>query len=82
MSDHLIHFFLSEDDFGQMLDGLIARRDAWVKTAAWHRGKLDDPWFHIEESKDEREAEWIAETYSKMIQRLQKQAEAQRGAGK
>lgn len=61
-----------------MLDGLRARQEAWAKTAAWHRGELNDPWFQIEESKDEREAEWIAEKYAEIVQTLEAQANRQR----
>ncbi|BCU76553.1 hypothetical protein llg_12680 [Luteolibacter sp. LG18] len=78
MNDRVIHFSLPVEDFGQMLDGLIARQEAWAKTAAWHRGEVNDPWFQIEESKDEREAEWIAETYAGIIRALQEQARGQR----
>jgi hypothetical protein len=78
MNDRLIHFSLSPDDFGQLIDGLIARQEAWAKTAAWHRGELNDPYFTIEDSKDEREAQWIAERYAEILLTLRTQARGQR----
>lgn len=78
MSDRLIQISLTENDLGQIMDGLSQRQEAWAKTAAWHRGELEDPYFQIEESKDEREAQWIAHYYAEILEKLQEQRSAQR----
>jgi hypothetical protein len=75
----LLRFSLSSLDFGQMMDGLCARQEAWVKTAAWHRGELYDPHFPVEESADEDEAQTIADHYSAILETLREQARDQRG---
>ena len=79
MNDRLYHFSLRPIDFGQMFDGLCARRDSWLETAKWFRGECKDPYFMIEECSDEDEAQEIAAHYSEIIETLQAQAERQRG---
>ena len=78
-ADHLYHFSLRALDFGQMIDGLCARRDAWAETAKWFRGEGNDPYFMIEECSDEDEAQQIADHYSEILDSLQAQAAPQRG---
>ncbi|MCW1917094.1 hypothetical protein OJ996_26130 [Luteolibacter sp. GHJ8] len=72
------HFSLSSIDFGQTIDGLSARRDAWTKTAQWFRGELQEQFFLIEECNDEYEAQQIADHYTEIIDTLQTQASPQR----
>ena len=77
-NDRLYHFSLRALDFGQMIDGICARRDAWAETAKWFRGECEAPYFMIEECSDEQEAQQIADHYSEIVETLQKQAEPQR----
>ena len=73
------HFSLRTMDFGQVIDGLCARRDSWAETAKWFRGECKDPFFMIEECSDDDEAQQIADHYTEIIETLQAQAEPQRG---
>ena len=76
--DRLYHFSLRPMDFGQLIDGLCARRDSWEKTAKWLRGELADPDFIIEECDDEEEAQGLADHYSEIIETLLEQVAPQR----
>ncbi|WP_367871592.1 hypothetical protein [Luteolibacter sp. Populi] len=78
MKGRLYHFSLRSADFGQLIDGLCARRDSWAETAKWFRGECKDPFFMIEECRDEEEAQEIADHYSEIIENLQAQAAPQR----
>ena len=78
MNDKLYHFSLTPFDFGQMIDGLCIRRDAWAETARWFRGESEDPFFPAEECDGEHEAQQLADHYTQIIETLQRQAEAQR----
>ena len=78
MTNRFYHFSLSSIDFGQTIDGLCARRDAWAKTAQWFRGELQEQVFLIEECNDEDEAQQIADHYTEIIDTLQTQAAPQR----
>lgn len=79
MKDRYYHFSLRTMDFGQLIDGLCARRDSWAETTKWFRGECKDPFFMIEECSDEDEAQQIADHYTEIIETLQAQAEPQRG---
>ncbi|WP_035613596.1 hypothetical protein [Haloferula sp. BvORR071] len=76
--DRQYHFSLPQTDFGQLIDGLCTRRDAWAETARWFRGESKDPLFAIEECGDEKEAQEIADHYEEIIGKLQAQVERQR----
>lgn len=82
MNDRPYHFSLRPLDFGQLIDGLCARRDAWTKTVQLLRGELDELLFIGEECDGEEEAQQIADHYSEIIETLQAQAEPQRGLEK
>ena len=76
------HFSLSPPDFGQLIDGLSARQEAWENTAKWFRGDNADPYLNIEECSDEREALEIADHYQSIITTLRRQASWQHGRRK
>ncbi len=78
MHDRLYHFSLAPEDFGQLIDGLCARRDAWAETAQWHRGECADPLFVAEECTDAKEAQSLADHYTAIIETLQEQVTPQR----
>jgi hypothetical protein len=66
---------LDELDLGQLLDGLESRAVAWEKTAEFHRkGEVD---VIVEESRDAEEAEKIGAHYRSIIDKIEKQREAQ-----
>ena len=71
-------FTLSSIDFLQLLDGLSSRQEAWAKTAAWHRGEFTEPFFMVEESSDEEEAQAIADHYADILESLREQRDKQR----
>jgi hypothetical protein len=78
MNNRLYHFSLRSLDFGQMIDGLCARRDAWEETSKWFRGESKYPYLMIEECSDEDEAQRIADHYSEIIDTLQARVAPQR----
>ena len=54
------------------LEALESRRDAYLKTAAWYRGKASDD-FVIEEVEDAAEAEEIARGFTEVIDAIRGQ---------
>jgi hypothetical protein len=73
MSISKVQLVLDESMVGQILDALEIRREAWQKTSAWYRGELDDPFFAIEECRDEEEADSIATLYLQIETELRSQ---------
>jgi hypothetical protein len=71
---------LSDLDLHQVVDGLVARAEAWEKTAIYFRtGKLPSgERFIIEECGDEFEAKQIAKSYRAIIEIIREQMERQR----
>lgn len=71
---------LSEDDIGQILDGLRCRAEAWRKTASYLRtGDSGDELFVIEECSDADEASGLAFRYEAIIRTIAEQL--RRGGG-
>jgi hypothetical protein len=69
---------LSENDLGQVLDGLRVREESWRKTGNYFRsGGLDDA-LAIEECNGEHEANQIALLYARIIRNLERQRDEQR----
>lgn len=70
---------LEETDLGQILDGLMAREEAWRTTAEYFRsGHNLDAHFSIEECSGEHEANQIALFYDRIIRNLERQRDEQR----
>ena len=64
---------LEENDLGQILDGLMAREEAWRTTAQCFRsGHNLDAHFPIEECGGEHEANQIALFYARIIRNLER----------
>ena len=70
---------LSENEIGQVLDGLEVRADAWEKTADYLRSDVlpEGEEFSIEECSDAMEAEAIASDYRSIIKKIRTQRDAQ-----
>jgi len=69
---------MSDDDLGQILDGLRVREESWRRTGDYFRsGNLDDA-FAIEECSGEHEANRIALFYARIIRNLERQRDEQR----
>ncbi|MCX6901569.1 MAG: hypothetical protein NT105_23060 [Verrucomicrobia bacterium] len=68
---------LDSADLGQLLDGLIARAEAWEKTAHYHRTGEDPKDILVEECVDAEEAETIADHYRSIIAKIQQQRKEQ-----
>ena len=70
---------LSEHDLGQLLDGLEARKDSWMRTANCLRAgdQAEEEFFLIEECSDEDEAAEIAADYGRIIAKLVNQRDSQ-----
>jgi hypothetical protein len=70
---------LSEHDLGQLLDGLEARKDSWMRTADYLRAgdQAEEEFFLIEECSDEDEAAEIAADYGRIIAKLVNQRDLQ-----
>ena len=70
---------LSEHDLGQLLDGLEARKDSWMRTADYLRAgdQAEEEFFLIEECSDEDEAAEIAADYGRIIAKLVNQRDSQ-----
>jgi hypothetical protein len=72
---------LDENEWGQVLDGLVVRAESWRRTAEFMKtwempaGEL----FVIEECGDSEEADEIAVRYEVMIQNIQRQMQEQSG---
>ena len=64
-------------DFGQLLDGLDVRADAWEKTAEYHRTGQSPPGYMVEECNDVAEADSIATHYRTIIAKIRNQRDAQ-----
>jgi hypothetical protein len=73
-----IRIELSENDLGQLIDGLCARADSWEKTAHFHRTGESPDDILVEECRDAEEAEQIAAHYRSIIETIRAQKEAQR----
>lgn len=71
---------LSENEIGQVLDGLEVRADAWEKTAVYLRSGClpEGEEIIIEECSDATEAEAIAGDYRSIIEKIQSQRDTQR----
>ena len=70
---------LSENELGQVLDGLEVRADAWEKTAVYLRsdGVPEDADFVIEECSSADEAGAIANQYRLIMRKITSQLETQ-----
>lgn len=70
---------LSEHDLGQLLDGLEARKDSWMRTADYLRAgdQAEEEFVLIEECSDEDEAAEIAADYGRIIAKLVNQRDSQ-----
>jgi hypothetical protein len=73
----MLRIELSENDLGQLLEGLEARAEAWEKTADYHRTGESPPDFIVEECNDAHEADGIASHYRSIIAKIRKQQEEQ-----
>ena len=71
MKNNTITIKLSRDDVGQVIDGLLARRDSWRNTQKYLDGEEVD--CLIEECSDPEEACWIADYYDKIIDSIKEQ---------
>ncbi len=67
-------FALSEDDAGQMLDGLETRAEAWRRTAEYLRTRefTGEP-FLCEDCSDPEEADRVATHFERIIESITKQ---------
>jgi len=70
---------LSEQDLGQLLDGLEVRADSWRRTAEYlrHGESSDGEFFIIEECSDPEEADALASQYDAIIASIRSQMNAQ-----
>ena len=68
---------INAHDLGQLLDGLEARAEAWLKTADYHRTGESPADFIVEECNDAEEANRIASQYRSIISKIREQQEAQ-----
>ena len=71
MGNDIITIKLSRNDVGQIIDGLLERRDSWRNTQKYLGGKEVD--CLIEECSDPEEANWIADYYDKIINSIKEQ---------
>ena len=71
------HIELDDFDFGQALDGLEIRAEAWEKTATYLRTGESPPAFIVEECSDVDEAAKIAAHYRSIISKIHEQMEGQ-----
>ena len=70
---------LSENDLGQILEGLQARAESWLRTSDYFRkGYNPDVPFVIEECNGEHEANEIPLFYSRIIRNLERQRDEQK----
>ena len=75
----MIKITISEQDLGQIIDGLEVRQKSWLDTAEFLRsGCSADDFFVCEECTDEEEAQHLADTYERILTSLIKQSDAQR----
>jgi hypothetical protein len=65
---------LDRNDWGQVVDGLQARRTSWEVTARYLEGKEVDQ--AIEECRDAEEARALVATYDRLIDELCSQLRA------
>jgi hypothetical protein len=71
---------LESNDLGQLLDGIRARADAWLKTAEYLKGgQVADGSFVCEECSDPQEAKSIAQHYERIITQIEQQIQKQGG---
>ena len=61
----IITLKLVRGDVGQVIDGLIVRRDSWRATARYLEGEEVD--CVVEECSDSEEAGWVADNYHRII---------------
>lgn len=79
MKQNVLRIELTENDLGQLLDGLEARADAWERTAEFLRtGDTGEDFFLIEECEDAEEADQIAAHYRRIVAEIYRQIESQR----
>lgn len=69
---------LDDLDAGQIVDGLECRKEAYEKTAAYHRGEEVD--VLIEEDCDEHDADQMVDAYQRIIDEIRKQIKEQENA--
>ena len=61
---------LSKLDLGAIREGIESRRDAWRKTAEYHRVGFVEPGYIVEECNDEHEADAIADDFARLLDLL------------
>ena len=69
----IVHLSLTENDVGQIIDGLCIREKAWLQTAMLMRGEQPDDPSVCEECSNEEEAIAIAAHYSQIIKKIEEQ---------
>lgn len=70
---------LSEDDLGQLLDGMEMLAESWRRTADYLRtGDVPDgEFFLIDDCSDKEEADWLDTRYHAVIKNIQSQMKEQ-----
>ena len=70
---------LNDLDLGQLLDGLETRAESWERTAEYLRTETmpEGEVFVVEECSKPEEADDIAEHYRSIIDKIERQMEAQ-----
>ena len=72
-NDQVVTLKLSQNDVGQIIDGLIVRRDSWRYTQRYlEEGHVEDARI-IEECSSAEEASSIADCYDRIISEIQSQ---------
>ncbi len=69
---------LTENDVGQIIDGLCVRRDDWRYTQRYFEEGYEESGRIIEECNDAHEASGVADHYDKIISEIQKQCNKQK----
>jgi len=72
-----IQLILTDDEFGQLFDGLCVRETAWRQTAMLMRGEEPDDTAVCEECNGVEEAEALERAYSELVAKIHQQYRSQ-----
>jgi hypothetical protein len=75
--NNFVTITIDRNDLGQILEGLESHRDNWVRTADYFESGEIEEGYDIFECTDEDEARKIAAHYTRVIDEIRKQLEAQ-----
>jgi len=72
-ADDIAILKLPRNDIGQIIDALHIQRDNWRYTEAFLRNGTVDPDKAMQECSSPEEAQWLADYYEEIIQKIKAQ---------